>query len=273
MAAAYEQEILNWRAMVEERLRAEDSWLTLTGLYWLHEGANSVGSDPASDVWLPESAPQRLGVLDFHDKLARFQGDVPVMIDGTPAQTAALRDDHDPAGATRVEVGSVSFTVIKRGEKYGVRVRDRDNPSRTTFSGRIWYPVAPSYKVTATFVPHPVPRTIGIETMAGVVTPMENPGWAKLELNGAALHLEAFSAHEDEVWFVFRDETSKAETYPAGRFLYAPLHEDGTVLLDFNKAYNPPCAFTPYATCPLPPKENHLPIRIEAGELLPETHY
>ncbi len=256
-APSYEAEILAWRQLVEQRLRSDNSWLTLTGLYWLHDGENSVGSDLSADVLLPASAPPSLGVIEFADGSAIFHPT-------GQSETELLRDDTDPQGPTRIEVGSVSFTVIKRGDQYGVRVRDRDNPARTTFAGRVWYPVDARYRVSAAFTPHPAARTIPIMNVVGIETPMDNPGYVEFTLDGHSARLEAFTADDSgELWFVFRD--GSPESYYGGRFLYAPV-QDGTALLDFNRAYNPPCAFTPYATCPIPPKENVLPFPIEAGE-------
>jgi uncharacterized protein (DUF1684 family) len=258
-APSYEAEILVWRQTVEERLRSDNGWLTLTGLYWLHEGENSVGSDPSADVLLPASAPLRLGVIHFRDGKASFRPT------GTE-EAEALRDDEHPQGASRIEVGSVSFTVIKRGDQYGVRVRDKDNPARQTFAGRVWYPVDAQSRVTAKYVAHAEPRSLPVMNVVGIETPMENPGYVEFTLGGHTARLEAFAASSDEVWFVFQD--TAGENYHGGRFLYAPV-QDGSASLDFNKAYNPPCAFTPYATCPVPPKENHLPFAVEAGEKAP----
>jgi uncharacterized protein len=274
VAEDYEAEILSWRQMMDDKLRAEDSWLTLTGLYWLNEGNNSLGSGDACDILLPQSAPTLLGSIIFHLGMAELQvtADVEVTVDAVPTQTAVLRNDHDPLGASRVAIGAVSFNVIKRENQYGIRVRDNASPDRQNFPGRIWLPIDPSYKVTASFERHPEPRILQIDSSSGILLPTENPGWAQFELDGQPIHLEAFSSKSEEVWFAFRDATSKTETYPAGRFLYAPLQADGTVLIDFNKAYSPPCAFTPYAMCPLPPKENVLSLRIPVGEKAPLGH-
>ncbi|MFN8447652.1 MAG: DUF1684 domain-containing protein [Anaerolineae bacterium] len=269
-AAAYEAGIQVWRQEMDERLRSDTGWLTLTGLYWLHEGENTLGSDPACDVFLPESAPQRVGVLEFHDQAVTLHvtTDVEVRVDNEPTQSAVLRDDHDPLGPSPVQIGSVSFNVIKRADQYGIRVRDRDNPARLAFTGRRWFSVDPAYQVTAAFVPHPQARELVITNSVGIDIAMSNPGYVEFRLEDQDVRLAAFSAGEGELWFVFRDASER--TYRAGRFLYGSLRDDGTAILDFNKAYNPPCAFTPYATCPLPPKENILPLKIEAGEQAPE---
>ncbi len=268
-AEAYQADIQSWRREVEERLRSETGWLTLTGLYWLHEGDNTLGSDPTADILLPESAPPRVGVIAFHDQVVTLHvtTDVEVKVDDAPATRAVLRDDYDPQGATWVEIGSIRFNVIKRADQYGVRVRDRNNPLRLAFAGRKWFPVDARYRVVGTFTPYPQARELDISTAAGIDVPMDSPGTVDFVLDGRPVRLEAFSAGEGELWFVFRDTSDRI--YHAGRFLYASKDEDGSLIVDFNKAYNPPCAFTPYATCPLPPKGNILPFAIDAGEQEP----
>ncbi|MCC6804093.1 MAG: DUF1684 domain-containing protein [Anaerolineae bacterium] len=271
-ASAYEAEILSWRQRLEDQLRAENGWLTLTGLYWLREGDNSVGSDPLADVLLPESAPQRLGTINLHEGVTtlRVTSDTETTIDGELTRAAVLRHDYDPLGFSRVVIGSVSFHVLKRGDQYAIRVRDLNNLARQTFAGRNWFAIDPAYRVTATYTPHEQPHDLTTGTVAGVDIPMENPGYVEFTLGERRLRLEAFSGSNGQIWFVFR-ETSP-QTYRAGRFLYTTVDADGTAVVDFNKAYNPPCAFTPYATCPLPPKENILTFPIEVGEAAPKAH-
>ncbi len=261
----YESEILAWRARMEDSLHADGGWLTLAGLYLLHEGENTVGSDPACDIPLP-SGSAHLGVIHFAEGRATLRVNEPVLIDNIPTKTAILRDDSDSAGPSLVQVGAITFFVIKRGNRYAVRLRDRNSPARQTFTGRRWFAIDPAYRVTAAFTPHPEPRTVQVMNSLGTLVAMANPGYVEFALNGQRLRLEAFDAAKNELWFIFKDATSGRQTYGAGRFLYAPRHADDTVTLDFNKAYSPPCAFTPHATCPFPPKENVLAIAIEAGE-------
>jgi uncharacterized protein (DUF1684 family) len=262
----YESEILEWRKQMDDDLRSDNGWLTLAGLHWLNEGENTLGSSDASDIPLPSAAPEHLGTIQFHNDEALLQVNDSMLINGEPTQTTLLLSDWDDNGPTVVEVGAISFFVIKRGDQYGVRVRDRNSSVRQTFAGRQWFAVDPSYRVTAAFTPHPAPRAIEVMNTLGILVQMGNPGYVEFELNGQRLTLEAFDANDNQLWFIFRDATSGRQTYGAGRFLYAPRHADDTVTLDFNRAYSPPCAFTPYATCPLPPKDNILSIAIEAGE-------
>jgi len=271
-ASSYRRSIESWRAEHEARLKADDGWLTLAGLYWLRNGVNQVGGAPTADVELPPgSAPGRVGTIVFADQVARFSPEpgVDVRINGAPARPQILRPqpgDHDV-----VSVQSVTFFVIKRGAQYGVRVRDLASPSRRTFAGLRWFPVREQYRVTAKFIPHPAPTSIMIANVLGAVEPWPSPGKAVFTLAGRELTLHAVldGPGAKELFFIFRDGTTGSDTYPGGRFLYAPMPTNGVVVLDFNKAESPPCAFTAFATCPLPPKENSLPVRIEAGELSP----
>jgi uncharacterized protein len=265
----YESQIAEWRQIMEDRLRAEDGWLTLTGLYWLNEGSNTVGGDPNSDVPLPPNrAPNQIGILNYDGDTVNFTVtcDEPVLIDNIPAKTAQLQPTTAETGATTVTIGSVTFFVIKRGDQHGIRMRDTNHPLRQAFTGRKWFPVDNAYRVTATFVPHDSPRTIEVMSSAGMLTPMDNPGVVTFNMNETMLTLEAFTESENELWFIFKDGTNGKSTYGAGRFLKAHLSPEGLVDLDFNRAYNPPCAFTDFATCPLPPKQNILPLEIPAGE-------
>ena len=266
--AEYVSEIEAWREDMERQLRAENGWLTVVGLDWLHEGENTVGSDPSSDVLLPESLPLLVGIIHFHDGQVAFQvlTEAPVRVDGVEVRTVELRHDHAADGPSLVKIGSVTFNVIKRGDQYGVRVRDANNEARRTFAGRDWFSVDASYHVNATFTPHPTGRKMELENSIGSHTELTNPGCVDFSLQGQPVCLQAFDGGERRLWMIFRDTTSGTSTYSAGRFLYADMDENGNVDLDFNKAYHPPCAFTPYATCPLPPRQNVVPMAITAGE-------
>jgi uncharacterized protein (DUF1684 family) len=269
---AYTRSINDWRARREAGLRADDGWLTLVGLHWLREGANSVGGRPTADVPLPEgSAPAAVGTIELAGGLVRFRPAPAggVRINGAPARPQPLRPQ--PGAYDVVTTGSVTFFVIKRGDRYGVRVRDAENPARRNFAGLRWYPVREHYRVTATFVPHQSPTSILIANVLGTVEPWPTPGKVVFTLDGRefTLHPVLDGADARELFLIFRDATSGSDTYGGGRFLYAGMPKNGQVVLDFNKAESPPCAFTPFATCPLPPKENALPIRIEAGEMNP----
>ena len=271
-AAGYRRAVETWRADREAKLKADDGWLTLAGLFWLEEGENTVGSAPDAAVALaPGSAPAEVGTIAFRDGIATFTPapGADVRINGKPAATQALRPQ--PGDYDTVATGSVTMFVIKRGNRYGVRVRDRNSAQRRGFAGLRWFPIREEYRVTARFIPHPAPTSIMIANVLGAVEPWPTPGKVVFTLNGRQLTLHPVLDGPDakELFFIFRDGTTGEGTYPGGRFLYAAMPANGEVVLDFNRAESPPCAFTPFATCPLPPKENALPVRIEAGELNP----
>jgi uncharacterized protein (DUF1684 family) len=247
--STYETEILKWRSDRATALKAEGGWLSLSGLFWLHEGANPFGRDAANDITLPDG-PAHAGAFQFHAGK--------VMLDGKELKP----DTTEPS----LKVGRVSLFVIKRSDKYGIRVKDPQSEARTHFHGLEYYPVNPELRIVARWVEEP--RQIPILNMLGQTEPQPSPGYAVFRLHGQELKLRPYLEEPDakELFYVFRDQTAGKETYGAGRFFYTEFPKDGKIVLDFNKAYNPPCAFTPYATCPLPPAENKLPVPIEAGE-------
>ncbi len=266
---SYESELNAFRDKLETSLRAEDGWLALAGLFWLREGSNTLGGDPHSDIALPEtSAPPRVGEIDFRaaQAILKVADGISVSVDGSPVSSATLVDDGDHRKPSMVRVGTVSFFVIRRGDRTGIRVRDTQSPARATFAGRKWFAPDPAYRVTGRFVGHPSPRKLPNVNIVGITEMIDNPGRVAFELGGRHHEVEAFDGGKDRLFLVLRDTTSGKSTYGSSRFLNAPLQTDGRVELDFNRAYNPPCAFTPYATCPLPPPENILPVPIEAGE-------
>jgi uncharacterized protein len=251
---ALEDEIAQWRTARATALRAEGGWLTVAGLFWLHEGANPFGKDPAGEIALPDG-PAQAGVFEVR------AGTVAVTMKGESG-----RRELQPDSADVVKVGRLSLFLIKRGDKLGIRLKDPESPARKEFHGLDYFPVSEAYRVTARWVaePHQIP----VLNVLGQTEPSQCPGYAEFRIGEKELRLYPILEEPDakELFYIFRDQTSGRETYPAGRFLYSELPKDGRVVLDFNKAYNPPCAFTPYATCPLPPPENRLPVRIEAGE-------
>lgn len=267
----YALHLHDWQQNMETGLRAEDGWLTMVGLDWLDEGDNSVGSAPTTDVTLPNAAvPSEVGVLHLeHGRVAlHITTDMPVLVNGLPVKDVVLHDDSADEPPTKVQIGSVTFFIIKRGDQYAVRIRDTQSHARQTFSGRAWFPADESYRVVGHLIPHASEQPLEVESANGPNTILSNPGRVEFELHGEHLSLEA-AKDGDQLWFIFRDGTSGISTYGASRFLKAPFTSDGTVDLDFNKAYHPPCGFTAYATCPLPPRQNRLTIAIEAGEKLP----
>ena len=244
----HEQEILNWRAERVKALTAEGGWLSLAGLFWLHEGTNLFGSDASSDIKLPDG-PAKAGAFEFHQGVVTYQG------------KEIKPDVSDP-----IKVGRISLFVIKRADRFGIRVKDPETPERKNFHGFQYFPISTEFRITARWVAEP--KNIPILNVIGQTEPTPNPGYAVFQIHGKEFRLYPVLETIDakELFYIFRDQTAGSETYGAGRFLYSAMPDAGKVVIDFNKAYNPPCAFTPYATCPLPPRENRLDVRIEAGE-------
>ena len=269
--ADYVSEVEAWRVKREASLRAPDGWLSLAGLFMLEEGEYTLGSGDDNRIVLPPSAPARLGTLTFCQGKASLivTTDLPVLVNGLPTRSADLADNdgQQPSLAT---VGSVTFFVHKFGNAYALRVRDSANPAIEAFEGCVWYEVKPDYRVPGRFVPHNAPVSTAISTVVNTVTDYTSIGAVEFELHGQPLQLLAkATATPNHLFIVFRDTTAGKETYGAARFLNVVVDGDGNTVVDFNKAYNPPCAFTPYATCPLPPRINILPVAIEAGERIP----
>lgn len=267
--SAYRQSVEAWREKMDASLRAEDGWLALAGLFWLNEGSNPFGAAPESDIALPpNSIPAHVGSFEFHDGNTTLRvGDGQIVtVNGERAFTMPLRSDAEGSPSV-VTVNDVSMIVIKRGDRYGIRVRDKNNPARKAFTGRTWYPIDETYRIEARFIPFEPARMMMNTNILGFEEQQVSPGYVEFTLGDRSGQLQAFGTSSGRLWFVFRDATSGDTTYGAARFLYADAPQDGAVVLDFNQAYNPPCAFTTYATCPLPPRENRLSLRIEAGEL------
>ena len=268
--AAHEADVRQWQQNRDTRLRREDGWLTLVGLHWLQPGPNSIGSSQSNRVVLPSKAPESVGTLTLQGETVTFQPEpgAPVTIDGKPvAEKVELNDDASGGGPTIVHAGAVNFQIIRRGERFGVRVKDPQAPELVNFRGLEYYPVDPRWRVVARFEPYQPAREIPIDDITGMVSRQTVPGALVFEGEGQTFRLDAIDEGARELFVIFRDETSRDTTYPAGRYMYVPRPGvDGKVVVDFNKAYSPPCVFTPFATCPLPPPQNRVPIRIEAGE-------
>lgn len=265
---SYEQEIAAFRQAAEDALRAADGWLSVVGLFWLQEGRNSVGAGGEHDVALPEgSAPREVGELVYDGGSAVFHpaAGAALRINGEPAAPRELHPDI-PGPPDMVTAGSVTFFLISRAGRLGVRVRDSASPARRDFGGRQWFPARQEYRVEAAFAPYDPPRSVSITNVLGDVEEMPAAGVVTFALGGQELRLEALARAGGGLWLIFRDGTSGRQTYPAARFLYTRPPQGGRVTLDFNRAVSPPCAFTAHATCPLPPQQNRLAIPIEAGE-------
>jgi uncharacterized protein (DUF1684 family) len=261
--STYQAEIEQFRQKRNESLKK--NWITLAGLFWLKPGTNTMGSGRDNAVVLPKG-PARLGTLELHGKdvTLRLNSGAQATIDDKPAAPTTKMAVDTTGNPTLLSLGSLRITVIERSDKIGVRVKDTESPALKTFNGTEWFPTDPKLRVEAKWVPESG-KKIAITNVLGQTEQTEVPGEAVFTANGKELHLQPIQEEPDSLFFIFSDAT-KGETYPGGRFLYTDMPKDGKVVLDFNKAYSPPCAFTAYATCPLAPKENRLPVRIEAGE-------
>ena len=266
--AAYEAEIVEWREGRLERLKGPTGYLNLAGLFWLQDATSTLGSADDNDIVLPASTAARIGKLQLTDggvELVVDEG-VEVRHNDRVVQSVLMADDTTASPVT-VTHGSLAWTVIKRDDRYAVRLRDYEHPAIAAFPPIEYYPIDPGLRLNATLHRLAEPRELNLNTVVeGLGWRPESPGSVVFELEGEQFELEAY-ASGDQLFFVFGDRTSGRETYPAGRFLYAALPgDDGVTILDFNKAYNPPCAFNDFATCPVASPRNRLAARIEAGE-------
>ncbi len=267
---AYRKQIEKWRQDRIARLTAPDGWLTLVGLYWLEPGVNRFGTASDNDVIFPTStgAPAHIGQFDLvNGKVTVKISHGAVTEDGKPVRTLALASDAD-GNPTELRLGHLLFYVIERGGRLGVRLKDSQAEARVHFKGIKHYPVEPKWRIVARFEPYNPPKVIPIATEAGTVAEEPSPGALVFEYNHKSYRLDALTEEGTKDFFIiFRDHTSGRETYGGGRSLYAPPPgPDGTTILDFNKAYNQPCAFTHFATCSIPPPQNDLPFPVTAGE-------
>ena len=268
----YQQQVQQWRAGRVERLTAPDGWLSLIGLEWLKEGDNRVGSAADNDIVL-KAGPAHLGTVTLgkdgalHIALVKDSG---ATIDGKAVTQSVLIDDAHATGntaPTTVSFGAANFYVIDREGRKGLRVKDGDAETRKGFLGIDYFPIDPSWHIVATWVPFNPAHKLEIGTVIGTIDKVDVPGKAVFQRDGHTYELLPYQEEPGgELFFVIADRTSGKETYGAARFLYAALPKDGKVILDFNEAYNPPCAFTRFATCPLAPPENRLDLSVTAGE-------
>ena len=264
----YAREIAQWREKRLASLTGESGWLTLIGLFWLKEGRNTFGSDAANDIVVPKVPPRAgefvlaNGVVTFRTPHAKT-----FIVDSAPISSVELKTDLDEK-PTIVRVGSLSLQIIKREDRLGVRVKDKDNPDRANFRGLEYFPTDPKWRIEARFEPYNPPKHVPILNVLNMETDEPSPGAIAFEVDGKTYRLDAITERgETQFFMIFADDTRGKETYGAGRYLYVdPPDANNRIVIDFNKAYSPPCAFTNFATCPLPPKQNILPIAIEAGE-------
>jgi uncharacterized protein len=269
--ATYRQSVEKWRNDYQAELTSDTGWLTVSGLFWLHEGENRFGSDASNDIVLPAPAPPRVGTFEFHagKTVAHINPGVTVLLNGSPIQTAEL---HPDAREDRLVLGDISLWVHASGERLAIRMKDKNSKLRKNFTGVNWFPIDDSYHVVAQYTAYPQPKQLDSQNILGDPIKLDITGYLSFTLHGQHFRLEVETVRTGGFFIVFRDLTSGKETYPASRFIDTDPPKDtpfGKVAdLDFNKAYNPPCAYNPYTTCPLPLPGNRLQIAIPAGEKL-----
>jgi uncharacterized protein len=278
-SAAWQADLLEWRSQRAAQLQVPEGWLSLIGLEWLKEGDNSVGSAADNRIRIAK-APAHLAVVRLENgnlRLLSPQGGFPkdlIVDDHSPEEQTLYADDAaQPSKPSKLKIGTLTIVLIHRDQRIALRIKDLDAPTRAGFHGLHWYAPDTKYRVRAKWIPYNPPKTLDIPTILGTVDKLPAPGAAEFTLDGKVLRLEPVLEEPDskELFFILRDETSKTTTYGAGRFLYTDLPDHGVsqpgeLRLDFNELINPPCVFTPYATCPLPPAQNRLTIAIPAGE-------
>jgi len=269
--SAYQQSFDKWKAELVDDLK--QNWLPLAGLFWLKPGENSFGSATDNRIVFPKG-PAHAGVFELQgeDVTVKLSANARSVVDGKTITTAALQPDTS-GKATVVELGSLRFHLIKRGQRIGIRLKDLESDAVRKYPGPAFFPLNLDYRVTAAWVPSDGKKTVDVPNVLGDVTPTPVSGTAVFKINGQKVRLTDLGGNPAKgLFFVFNDLTTKSDTYPGGRFLDTDPVVNGTVVLDFNRAYNPPCAVTPYATCPLAPKENRLAVAIPAGEKYDRAH-
>jgi uncharacterized protein (DUF1684 family) len=268
LGPAFRKDFEKWKSSLVQSRKQE--WLTLAGLFWLKPGENTFGADSANQLVFPAGKiAAKAGVFELQDGQVtmKLASGVTALIDGRPVASSVHLEPDIAEKTTVVSMGSLQFHVIVRGQRVGIRLQDLQNPAVTKYQGPVFYPLDASWRVVARWVPSDGKKTEDVPNVLGDVTPTPVAGTAVFTLRGQKMQLEDLGGDPAEsLFFVFSDPTSKSDTYPGGRFLYAGPVVNGTVILDFNRAYNPPCSVTPYATCPLAPKVNRLSVPIAAGE-------
>ena len=262
-----------WQARRTESIGGTNGWTTLIGLAWLHEGDNSAGSAPTNQAVIRSpTVPATIGVFTRQGATVSF----------TPAPGADVRVNNELIGKltlrsdaeenpTKLQLGPVSVGLIQRGDRLGLRIRDPNAPTRREFKGLHWFPYDPAWQLSGHFVPFAERRQLRVPDVTGATQTFDSPGAIVFTVHGAEYRLDvAEEAGEAEFFMLFRDQTTGDSTYAAGRFLYVNKPDaSGQLIIDFNRAFTPPCGFTHFATCPLPPRQNTLPLAVTAGELKP----
>lgn len=268
---------IDWQARRNESIGGTNGWTTLIGLHWLNEGDNSVGGDSTKQIVLRSPrVPASVGVFTRNGLSVSFAAapGADVRVEGREVNAVLMVTDATTNRPTRLQIGPVSIIAIQRGERIGLRVRDPESDARKDFQGIRWFPYDPAWRVEGRFVPFPTVKKLRVADVTGDTQEFSSPGQIVFPVGGRDYRLDVADEGESTEFFIlFRDSTAGKTTYDSGRFLQVPKPgADGRVVIDFNRAYTPPCAYTAFATCPLPPRQNTLPIAVKAGELKPPNH-
>jgi uncharacterized protein (DUF1684 family) len=260
------KEVQDWRAQHEASYRKE--YVPLAGLFVLNPGVNTAGSAKSSVVALPKRVPASIGAFVLEGRTVRFEpkAGATVMLNGKPVTAPLVLQDDEKDHPDELTIADIALWVHLSGERRAIRIRDEKSKEARTFAGFRWFPIDANYRVTGRFIKDPAPRELHVPNIFGDDDVMTTEGVVEFTLNGQTIRMRPMTTRPNRFWFTFRDGTSGKETYDTARFLYSDLKPDGTTVLDFNEAYNPPCAFNPYTSCPLPLQENRLTVRILSGE-------
>jgi hypothetical protein len=268
----WKSDLLQWRSQRAQHLSAPDGWLTLVGLEWLQPGKNTFGAAADNRIHLNAPVADHLGVLELKsDGIYLSAPATSLLANDAPARAGKV--DTDGANPTVLKAGTLTLLVIHRGDRFALRIKDSQAPTRIHFQGLHWYAPDPHYRIEASWIPFNPAHEESIPTIIGTTLKLPVPGVAEFTLAGQTIRLEPVLEEpgDKQLFFILRDTTSKTTTYGAARFLYADfpdhgLDKPGRLVLDFNRLQNPPCAYTPYATCPLPPPQNKLAVALPVGE-------
>jgi uncharacterized protein (DUF1684 family) len=265
----YEEKVLQWRARKYDELVRENGWLALAGLFWLKEGRNLIGSNPMCEVVLPEHAPTFVGVVELKGGTAHFMAaeGVRVKVNGRLVEKAVLRSSREAKPSFITWDESLRMVVHEHAGRYAIRIWDNTRKERFAFPPLKWFPIERQFRIAARYTRYKQPPTLEHSDTFGDTVEERIDGYVTFRFGGLTCKLDAIEKEDGALFIRFRDGTSGVETYPPGRYCYTEVVKNGRVTLDFNFAYNPPCAYTPYATCVFAPPQNSLPFRVEAGEM------
>jgi len=267
MIKTYQQTIAEWRKERDESIRKENGWISLAGLYWLKVGKNRVGSDPMCEIQLPSRVPALIGSLDHNGKSVtlRTESRQKVNINGKVTEFAILQPDISDTPSF-ITLNDIRLVVIQRGNRMGIRMWDNSREERRSFPARTWFDVDEKFRIPARYTVYPHPKPAFFPDITGEKTESAVDGILEFEFNNNSYQLDATKEEGNELFVRFNDPTSKTQTYPCGRYLTVYLEKDNTTFIDFNYSYNPPCAFTDFATCVFAPEQNYLDFKVTAGE-------